>query len=138
SNLREMARLKVPVIITITGEGFSGGALAIGIGDIINIFENGIFTVISPAGCAAILWPDQGRIAQAAESLKLTAPDLLRFGIIDRIVPEPEGGAQNDWDKAAESLSLSLRESLEAVDKLTVEERLNRRYSKFRKMGAVL
>lgn len=136
-NLLEMARLKVPVIVTITGEGGSGGALAIGVGDVVNILENGVYSVITPEGCAAILWKDQGMASQAAECLKLTAPDLLRLGIVDHIVPEPEGGAHNDWDKAAELLSVALASSLRASEGLSVQDRLERRYQKFRKLGAV-
>jgi acetyl-CoA carboxylase carboxyl transferase subunit alpha len=137
ANLLEMARLKVPVIVTITGEGGSGGALAIGVGDVVNILENGVYSVITPEGCAAILWKDQARAAQAADCMKMTAPDLLRQGIVDRIVPEPAGGAHEDWDGAAELLAESLRTSLASVDSLSVEQRLDRRYEKFRKMGAV-
>jgi acetyl-CoA carboxylase carboxyl transferase subunit alpha len=137
ANLLEMARLKVPVIVTITGEGGSGGALAIGVGDVVNILENGVYSVITPEGCAAILWKDQARAAQAADCMKMTAPDLLRQGIVDRIVPEPAGGAHEDWDGAAELLAESLRTSLASVDSLSVEQRLARRYEKFRKMGAV-
>jgi acetyl-CoA carboxylase carboxyl transferase subunit alpha len=134
-NLLEMARLKVPVVITITGEGGSGGALAIGVGDEVNILENAVYSVITPEGCAAILWKDQAMAAHAADGMKVTAPDLLRLGIVDRIVPEPEGGAQNDWDKAATLLAEALRESLAKVENLSIEERLHRRYAKFRKMG---
>ncbi len=136
-NLREMARLKVPVIVTITGEGGSGGALAIGVGDVVNILENGIYSVISPEGCAAILWKDATKASQAAASMKLTAPELLELGIVDSIVPEPEGGAQDDWDKTAEYLAEAVKESLKAVDALTVDGRLARRYERFRKMGMV-
>lgn len=136
-NLREMARLKVPIIVTITGEGGSGGALAIGVGDVTNIFENGIYSVISPEGCAAILWKDAAKASQAASSLKLTAPELLELGIVDRIVPEPDGGAHNDWDKAASYLTEALNESLKEVDSMIEGERLARRYDRFRKMGMV-
>ena len=136
-NLREMARLKVPVIVTITGEGGSGGALAIGVGDVTNILENGIYSVISPEGCAAILWKDATMSPQAASSLKLTAPELLEQGIVDRIVPEPEGGAHEDWNKAAEYLGEALRESLKEVESLADDERVKRRYDRFRKMGIV-
>lgn len=136
-NLREMARLKVPVIVTITGEGGSGGALAIGIGDTVNILENGVYSVISPEGCAAILWKDATMAARAASSLKLTSGDLLRLGIVDAIVPEPEGGAHNDWDEAARLLDQSLEQALRKSEKLSVDERLERRYRKFRLMGSV-
>jgi len=136
-NLREMARLKVPIIVTITGEGGSGGALAIGVGDVTNILENGIYSVISPEGCAAILWKDASRAPQAASNLKLTALELRELGIVDRIVPEPEGGAQEDWDKAAAYLSDALKESLMEVETLTEADRIKRRYERFRRMGVV-
>src|SRR5262249_30457872 len=136
-NLREMARLKVPIIVTITGEGGSGGALAIGVGDRINILENGVYSVISPEGCAAILWKDAAKAPQAASSLKLTASELLALKIVDRIVPEPEGGAHQDWDQAAAYLAESLKESLAEVDSMTASDRVARRYERFRKMGVV-
>lgn len=136
-NLREMARLKVPIIVTITGEGGSGGALAIGVGDVTSIFENGIYSVISPEGCAAILWKDAALAPQAANSLKLTALELKSLGIVDHIVPEPEGGAHQDWDKAAAHLAESLKESLAEVDSMTEHDRIARRYERFRKMGMV-
>src|SRR5262245_40711806 len=136
-NLREMARLKVPIIVTITGEGGSGGALAIGLGDVTNILENGIYSVISPEGCAAILWKDASRAPQAASNLKLTALELRDLGIVDRIVPEPEGGAHQDWDKAAAYLTEALKESLAEVESMTDDDRIARRYGRFRKMGVV-
>jgi acetyl-CoA carboxylase carboxyl transferase subunit alpha len=136
-NLREMARLKVPIIVTITGEGGSGGALAIGVGDVTNILENGIYSVISPEGCAAILWKDAARAAEAASSLKLTALDLKDLGIVDRIVPEPEGGAHQDWDKAAAYLAEALKESLAEVHSMADSDRIQRRYERFRRMGIV-
>jgi acetyl-CoA carboxylase carboxyl transferase subunit alpha len=136
-NLREMARLRVPIIVTITGEGGSGGALAIGVGDVTNILENGVYSVISPEGCAAILWKDAARAHQAASSMKLTAMELRNFGIVDRIVPEPEGGAHQDWDKAAAYLTEALKESLAEVESMTDDDRIARRYGRFRKMGVV-
>jgi len=136
-NLREMARLKVPIIVTITGEGGSGGALAIGVGDVTNILENGIYSVISPEGCAAILWKDAALAPQAASNLKLTALELKNLGIVDRIVPEPEGGAHEDWDRAAAHLADALKESLAEVDSMTASDRVARRYERFRKMGVV-
>jgi acetyl-CoA carboxylase carboxyl transferase subunit alpha len=136
-NLREMSRLKVPIIVTITGEGGSGGALAIGVGDVTNILENGIYSVISPEGCAAILWKDAALAPQAASSLKLTALELKTLGIVDRIVPEPEGGAHEDWDKAAAHLAEALKESLVEVASMTDNDRIARRYERFRKMGVV-
>jgi acetyl-CoA carboxylase carboxyl transferase subunit alpha len=136
-NLREMSRLKVPIIVTITGEGGSGGALAIGVGDVTNILENGIYSVISPEGCAAILWKDAALAPQAASSLKLTALELKTLGIVDRIVPEPEGGAHEDWDMAAAHLAEALKESLAEVDSMKANDRITRRYERFRKMGVV-
>ena len=137
-NLREMARLRVPIIVTVTGEGGSGGALAIGLGDTINILENGVYSVISPEGCAAILWKDSALAAQAASSLKLTAVDLLAQGIVDQIIPEPDGGAHSDWDAAAKALAASIKVSLDQISLLGIEEMLERRYRKFRVMGQVL
>jgi acetyl-CoA carboxylase carboxyl transferase subunit alpha len=136
-NLREMARLRVPIIVTITGEGGSGGALAIGVGDVTNILENGIYSVISPEGCAAILWKDSALAPQAASSLKLTALELKELGIVDRIVPEPKGGAHEDWDKTAAYLADALKESLAEVDSMSDSDRVARRYERFRRMGAV-
>lgn len=136
-NLREMARLRVPVIVTITGEGGSGGALAIGVGDVVNILENGVYSVITPEGCAAILWKDASKAPQAASSLKMTAPDLLSLGIVDEIIPEPEGGAHQDWDRSAQILREYLVKSLAYSESLSVEERLEKRYLKFRRMGVV-
>jgi acetyl-CoA carboxylase carboxyl transferase subunit alpha len=136
-NLREMSRLKVPIIVTITGEGGSGGALAIGVGDVTNILENGIYSVISPEGCAAILWKDAALAPQAASSLKLTALELKTLGIVDRIVPEPEGGAHEDWDMAAAHLAEALKESLAEVGSMKANDRITRRYERFRKMGVV-
>jgi acetyl-CoA carboxylase carboxyl transferase subunit alpha len=136
-NLREMSRLKVPIIVTITGEGGSGGALAIGVGDVTNILENGIYSVISPEGCAAILWKDASLASQAASSLKLTALELKNLGIVDRIVPEPEGGAHEDWDKAATYLVDALKESLSKVEAMSNDDRILRRYERFRRMGVV-
>jgi acetyl-CoA carboxylase carboxyl transferase subunit alpha len=137
-NLREMARLRVPIIVTITGEGGSGGALAIGVGDIINILENGVYSVISPEGCAAILWKDAAMAPQAAASLKLTATDLIRLKVVDHIVPEPVGGAHNDWDETSRLLSEVLRRSLLEVGSLGAEDLIARRFQKFRAMGALM
>ncbi|MCI0661526.1 MAG: acetyl-CoA carboxylase carboxyltransferase subunit alpha [Acidobacteria bacterium] len=137
SNLMEMARLRVPIIVTITGEGGSGGALAIGVGDVINILENGIYSVISPEGCAAILWKDSAMAPQAAASLRLTAADLLAVGIVDKIIPEPGDGAHSDWDASAKLLEQALVDSWHSVEALSVDQLLARRYEKFRKMGMV-
>jgi acetyl-CoA carboxylase carboxyl transferase subunit alpha len=134
-NLREMAKLKVPVIVTITGEGGSGGALAVGIGDKVNILENAVYSVITPEGCAAILWKDAAQAGRAAAAMKMTAPNLLDVGIVDEIIPEPVAGAHTDWDTAAKLLSESLRKSLAEVESLGDLERNTRRYQKFRRIG---
>ncbi|MGA1367796.1 MAG: acetyl-CoA carboxylase carboxyltransferase subunit alpha [Blastocatellia bacterium] len=134
-NLREMARLKVPIIVSVTGEGGSGGALAIGLGDRVLILENGVYSVISPEGCAAILWKDATQAAEAATRLKLTAEDLLQLGIVDRIIPEPAGGAHLDWDETAKRLGDEIERSLGEVSSLPLAEMLDARYQKFRRMG---
>ncbi|HXG68441.1 MAG TPA: acetyl-CoA carboxylase carboxyltransferase subunit alpha [Blastocatellia bacterium] len=134
-NLREMAKLRVPVIVSVTGEGGSGGALAIGVGDQVLMLENSIYSVISPEGCASILWRDASYAEQAARALRLTAPDLLEFGLIDRIVPEPKGGAHADHKEMAALLSQFLKDALALVSRLSDSERLARRYDKFRAMG---
>ena len=135
-NLREMAKLRVPVIVTVTGEGGSGGALAIGLGDRVMMLENSIYSVISPEGCASILWRDQAYAEQAARALRLTAPDLLEFGLIDEIVPEPPGGAHLNHEEAGRLLEAYLADALDSVRKLSCEKRLESRYEKFRKMGS--
>jgi len=134
-NLREMARLPVPIVVTITGEGGSGGALAIAIGDHVNMLENSVYSVISPEGCASILWRDAGKAEVAAEALKITAPDLKTFGIIDEIVPEPEGGAHLDHEASAALLGNVLDDSLRDLSRFTIPQLLDRRYEKFRRMG---
>ena len=134
-NLREMSVLKVPIVVVITGEGGSGGALGMSIGDRILIQEFAIYSVIPPEGCAAILWRDSKRKVEAAEALKLTASDLLARGIVDEIVPEPIGGAHTSLDEAASLLDEPLHRSLLAVSTPDIEARLARRYEKFREMG---
>ncbi|HLG13187.1 MAG TPA: acetyl-CoA carboxylase carboxyltransferase subunit alpha [Blastocatellia bacterium] len=134
-NLREMAKLRVPVIVTVTGEGGSGGALAIGVGDTVLMLENAIYSVISPEGCASILWRDKAYAEQAARALKLTATDLLEFGLIDEIVPEPAGGAHADHREMADILDAYLTDTLRSISKLSEQERIERRYRKFRVMG---
>jgi acetyl-CoA carboxylase carboxyl transferase subunit alpha len=134
-NLREMARLPVPIVVTITGEGGSGGALAIAIGDQVNMLENSVYSVISPEGCASILWRDAAKAEIAAEALRITAPDLKEFGIIDEIVPEPEGGAHLDHVASAALLGSVLDDSLRDLSRHTIPELLDRRYEKFRRMG---
>lgn len=134
-NLREMARLGVPVIVTVTGEGGSGGALAIGVGDSVMMLENAIYSVITPEGCASILWRDQAYSEAAARALKLTAPDLLEFGLIDQIIEEPAGGAQVNHREMADTLDAYLADALGSVKDLSSTERVARRYEKFRVMG---
>lgn len=136
-NLREMAMLEVPVVVIVHGEGGSGGALGIAVGDRILMHEFAIYSVIPPEGCAAILWRDASRKVEAAEALKITAPDLLGLGIIDEIVPEPVGGAHTDPAQAAAMLDTALDRALGAVKPLDVEMRLERRYQKFREMGSI-
>jgi acetyl-CoA carboxylase carboxyl transferase subunit alpha len=134
-NLREMVRLSVPIIVTITGEGGSGGALAIAIGDRVNMLENSVYSVISPEGCASILWRDAGKAEDAAKALKITAKDLKELAIIDEIVPEPEGGAHLDHDAAAALLDRVLDRSLRELSRIPSADLLERRYEKFRRMG---
>ena len=137
-NLREMSRLGVPIIVTITGEGGSGGALAIAVGDKINMLENAVYSVISPEGCASILWRDSAKAEQAANALRITAGDLAEMGIVDEVVAEPEGGAQLDHEATAQLLDPVLYRSLEELTALTTPELLQRRYEKFRRMGQSL
>lgn len=134
-NLREMARLPVPVICICIGEGGSGGALALGVGNRVFMMENAIYSVISPESCAAIIWRDSGKAEQAAAALRLTAEDLLGLGLIDGVIPEPAGGAQEDPDGAAESIRQVLRRSLDELSQLTPDQNVQQRYSRFRHMG---
>ncbi|HEX3176756.1 MAG TPA: acetyl-CoA carboxylase carboxyltransferase subunit alpha [Methylomirabilota bacterium] len=135
-NLRRMASLPVPILAVVTGEGGSGGALAIGMGNRVMMLEYAVYSVISPEGCAAILWGDAGKAPDAAEAMRITAPELLRLGVVDGIVPEPVGGAHRDWDGAAATLRIALREQLGALRRLSREELVGERYEKFRRMGA--
>jgi acetyl-CoA carboxylase carboxyl transferase subunit alpha len=134
-NLREMMTLRVPSIAVVIGEGGSGGALGIGVSDRVLILENAYYSVISPEACSAILWKDRRHAAEAAEALKLTAQDLMGLGVVDEIVPEPEGGAHRDPDTAAANLGMALRQNLERLSGLSVDELLRTRYEKFRKLG---
>ena len=134
-NLREMAKIKVPIIVTVIGEGGSGGALAIGVGDQVLMLENATYSVITPEGCAAILWQDSSQAEQAAEGLRLTAQHLFEEGIVDKIIPEPEGGAHNDYDQTARYLDSALSERLAEAVSQSQEDRLKRRYSKLRGFG---
>ena len=134
-NLREMAKIKVPIIVTVIGEGGSGGALAIGVGDQVLMLENAIYSVISPEGCAAILWKDSGKADRAAEGLRLTARHLSEEGIVDKVIQEPEGGAHNDYDQTARYLDSALSERLAEAVSCSQEDRLKRRYNKLRAFG---
>jgi len=137
-NLREMAALTVPIIVTITGEGGSGGALAIAVGNRVLMMEYSVYAVISPEGCAAILWSDGTKGAMAAEALRLTAQDIAELGcVIDEVIPEPLGGAHNDHQKAAENLKMVLKKHLEELKKLSPDELVEQRYQKFRAMTRV-
>jgi acetyl-CoA carboxylase carboxyl transferase subunit alpha len=134
-NLREMMLLRVPVIATVIGEGGSGGALGIGVADRVLILENAYYSVISPEGCAAILWKDRAAAAKAAQALKITAKDLLKLGLTDEIVPEPLGGAHTDAKATAASLQTVLLKHLTQLLAMSVEDRLKKRYDKFRAFG---
>jgi len=136
-NLREMSRLEVPTIACIIGEGGSGGALGIAVGNYVLMQENAIYSVISPEGCSAILWKDQEHVAAAADALKITARDLLSMGIIDEIVPEPAGGAHTNHAEAASLLDARLRLALEGLLGKPRSEIREHRYAKFRRMGAI-
>ena len=134
-NLREMAVLRVPILCTITGEGGSGGALALGVGDRVNQLEHSIYSVISPEGCAAILWKDDSRKKEAAENLHLTAQHLNELGLLDEVVPEAPGGAHSNPAETARLLDEVLIRQLDEVERMSVEERLEARHLKFRRMG---
>ena len=134
-NLREMMTLRVPIIATVIGEGGSGGALGIGVVDRVLILENAYYSVISPEACSAILWKDRKHAPEAAEALKLTSHDLIRLGVVDEIVPEPEGGAHRDHDLAAANLGAALRRNLKRALETPIDELLKERYAKFRKLG---
>jgi acetyl-CoA carboxylase carboxyl transferase subunit alpha len=136
-NLREMASLDIPIVVVVHGEGGSGGALGLAVGDRILMHEFAIYSVIPPEGCAAILWRDSGRKVEAAEALKLTAPDLLSLGLVDEIVPEPVGGSHTNPDRAAALLDTSLQRALAEVTSMNPAVRLEERYRKWRRMGDV-
>jgi acetyl-CoA carboxylase carboxyl transferase subunit alpha len=135
-NLREMSRISVPIIVVVIGEGGSGGALALGVGNRIYMMENSVYSVISPESCAAIIYRDSGKAALAAAALKLTAPDLLSLGLIDAIVPEPGEGAHTDPDNAADALRMMLRIGLSELTGLSEQQLIDERYEKFRRMGS--
>jgi acetyl-CoA carboxylase carboxyl transferase subunit alpha len=134
-NLREMFRLDVPIICTVIGEAFSGGAIGIGVGDRLLMFEHAVYTVITPEGCAAIVWKDASKASQAAIALKITAWDLKKLGILDQLLPEPLGGAHSDPIAAATSLKQALVQNLDELLQMTNQERRQLRYQKFRKIG---
>jgi acetyl-CoA carboxylase carboxyl transferase subunit alpha len=134
-NLREMSRLPVPMIGVCIGEGGSGGALALGVTNHVFTLENAVYSVITPESCASIIYRDSGKAEQAAAALKLSAPDMLELGLIDGIIPEPPGGAHENYDEAAVLLKERLVSSLQELSALTPDEAVQRRYQKFRKMG---
>ena len=136
-NLLEMAGLRTPILTAIIGEGGSGGALGVGLGDRVLMLENAVYSVISPEGCAAILWKDASQRERAAEALKITAQDLLQLGVIDEIVPEPAGGAHADPEATAETLGAALRRHLAQLGKLRIVKLLKRREEKYLSMGAL-
>jgi acetyl-CoA carboxylase carboxyl transferase subunit alpha len=127
--------IEVPIVVIVCGEGGSGGALGIAIGDRVLMQEFAVYSVIPPEGCAAILWRDANRKIEAAEALKITAPDMIALGLIDGIIPEPTGGAHNDYDAASALVDQALSQALAEVLPQTVRERIDRRYEKFRRMG---
>jgi acetyl-CoA carboxylase carboxyl transferase subunit alpha len=136
-NLIEIIEIDVPIIVTIIGEGGSGGALAIGIGDRILMLEHSVYSVISPEGCASILWGDKDKVSQAADALSMTAPSLINLGVIDEVVREPLGGAHRHHKRAAILLKKSLRKNLLAISELAPEALIENRHEKFRKLGEV-
>jgi acetyl-CoA carboxylase carboxyl transferase subunit alpha len=135
-NLREMAGMSVPLVATVIGEGGSGGALGIGVADRVFVLENAYYSVITPEGCAAILWKDSARAPDAAEALKLTGPDLLKLGIIDGVIPEPLGGAHRDPQKTSVSVKEAVNKSLKELCSLDKDELIDLRYKKFRAIGS--
>jgi acetyl-CoA carboxylase carboxyl transferase subunit alpha len=137
-NLKEMARLRVPVVAIVIGEGGSGGALALGVANRVLMLEYAIYSVITPEGCASILWKDAAQAPAAAAALKLTAPHLLELGIIDSVVGEPLGGAHSDWDQAAVLVKAAAIKAFESMDGLGPQELIDDRYEKFAKMGSYL
>src|SRR5262249_6217 len=133
--LREMARLPVPVVVVCIGEGGSGGALALGVGNTVLMLENAVYSVISPESCAAIIYRDSGKAEQAAAALRMTAEDLKKLGLIDGIIPEPVGGAHEDWDAAAELMRGYLSNHLQELQDMDADKVVAHRYAKFRRMG---
>lgn len=136
-NLREMAKLNVPIIAVITGEGCSGGALGLGVADKVLILEHAYYTVISPEGCASILWRDGAMTNTAAEALKITGPDLMQFKIVDEIIKEPLGGAHTNYNEIGSELKKSIIKNIEELSKLSPDKLRDKRYNKYRAMGVV-
>lgn len=136
-NLREMAKLNVPIVAIITGEGCSGGALGLGVADKVLILEHAYYTVISPEGCASILWRDGAMTNTAAEALKITGPDLMKFNIVDGIIKEPLGGAHNNYQEMGEELKKAILGNIESLSKLTPKQLRESRYNKYRNLGVV-
>lgn len=136
-NLREMIKLKVPIVVIVIGEGGSGGALGIGVGDRVYVMENAYYSVISPEGCAAILWKDRSKAPEAAEVLNLTAKDLIKLKIIDDEIPEPLGGAHRDPEKAAQVIKKFIKKALKELTNIPIDKLLEERYEKFRRMGKI-
>src|SRR6476620_4898040 len=134
-NLREMMMIEVPIIVIVCGEGGSGGALGIAIGDRVMMQEFSVYSVIPPEGCAAILWRDANKKVEAATALKITAADMVALGLVDDVIPEPSGGAHNDYEAAAALVDQALSAALADSERMTVPERLDARYAKFRRMG---
>ncbi|PXA03630.1 acetyl-CoA carboxylase carboxyl transferase subunit alpha [Coraliomargarita sinensis] len=134
-NIRDMSALKVPIVTVVIGEGGSGGALGMAVADEVMILENGYYSVISPEGCAAILWKDRAAAPQAAEALKFSPEHLSKFGVVDQVIPEPTGGAHRDYDAAATTLKAAIIKSLNKLKKKSVTKLLNDRYARFRKLG---
>jgi acetyl-CoA carboxylase carboxyl transferase subunit alpha len=134
-NLREMAGLRTPIVAVITGEGGSGGALALAVADRVLMLEHAIYSVISPEGCAAILWEDARRAREAAQVLRLTAPDLLKLGVVDGVVAEPPGGAHRHWAATAHEIKAAVEAALTELGRVTLDELVQQRYAKFRRMG---
>jgi acetyl-CoA carboxylase carboxyl transferase subunit alpha len=134
-NLREMAGLETPIVAVVTGEGGSGGALALAVADRVLMLEHAIYSVISPEGCAAILWEDAARAKDAAEVLRITAPDLLKLGVVDGVIPEPPGGAHRNWQAAAQAIQQAVASALAELVPLSPGELVQQRYGKFRRIG---
>jgi acetyl-CoA carboxylase carboxyl transferase subunit alpha len=134
-NIRDMSALKVPIITIVIGEGGSGGALGIAVADEVMILENGYYSVISPEGCAAILWKDRAAAPQAADALKFSPTHLKKFGVVDQVLPEPTGGAHRDYDEAAATMKAAILDSLKTLEKKSTKKLLDDRYTKFRNLG---